>query len=71
MTDRGVLEEEIVQAIRTGTREAAQRGLHQFRLNLEYKGLWGGERYAVKQVLPIVAEEESRFVVVTVYAFYF
>jgi hypothetical protein len=40
-------------------------------LNLEYDGIWGGKYYRMKQVLPVVAEEAERYVVVTVYAFYF
>jgi hypothetical protein len=32
---------------------------------------WDGRYYGVQQVVPIVAEEAERFVVVTVYAFYF
>jgi len=37
----------------------------------DYGRLWGGRRYAIKQVLAIVAEEPERLVVVTVYTFYF
>jgi hypothetical protein len=32
---------------------------------------WDGRYYAVQQVAPVVAEEEHRFVVITVYTFYF
>ena len=71
MADRGVSEQEVVEAIRVGRREPAQRGLCQFRLNLEYHQVWAGKHYAVKQVLPVVAEEADRNVVVTVYSFYF
>lgn len=71
MADRGVSLREIQEAIRLGRREAAQRGLAQYRLNLEYGGIWGGKYYRMKQVLPVVAEEAERYVVVTVYAFYF
>ena len=51
--------------------EPAQRGLWLFRLNLEYQREWDGVRYSVQQVAPIVDEEEHRFVVVTVYTYYF
>jgi hypothetical protein len=40
-------------------------------LNLEYDGIWGGKYYRMKQALPVAAEEAERYVVVTVYAFYF
>jgi hypothetical protein len=41
------------------------------RLNLEYQREWAGKWYAVQQVTPIVEEEADRFVVVTVYTYYF
>lgn len=41
MADRGVSQEEILEAIRIGLREPAQRGLAQYRLNIEYHKLWG------------------------------
>ena len=71
MADRGISEREVIEAIRIGRREPAQRGLAQFRLNLEYRRVWAGKYYGVKQVLPVVAEEAGRYVVVTVYSFYF
>ena len=42
-----------------------------YRLNLEFQRLWDGRYYAIQQVAPIVAEEPDRFVVITVYTFYF
>jgi hypothetical protein len=69
--ERGAREEDVVQAIRIGQREAAQRGLDLYRLNLEFHREWDGRRYGVQQVAPIVSEEEGRFVVITVYVFYF
>ena len=71
MRQRGALEEEVVEAIRRGRKEAGQRGLSLYRLNLEFKREWDGHYYAVKQVVPVVAEEGNRFVVITVYTFYF
>jgi hypothetical protein len=69
--ERGTREEDVREAVRVGQREPAQRGLSMFRLNLEFKREWDGRYYGVQQVVPIVAEEAERFVVVTVYAFYF
>jgi uncharacterized protein DUF4258 len=68
---RGAAVADVIAAIRNGKREPAQRGLWLYRLNLEYQREWDGTWYAVQQVAPVVDEEADRFVVVTVYAFYF
>jgi hypothetical protein len=68
---RGAAEADVVRAIREGKREPAQRGLWQYRLNLEFQREWAGNWYAVQQIAPVVAEEEQRFVVITVYTLYF
>lgn len=59
-------EEDVREAIRVGQREPAQRGLFLYRLNLEFQREWDGHYYGIQQVAPVVAEEEGRFVVVTV-----
>lgn len=59
------------EAIRTGQREPARRGLVLYRRNVEFNREWAGRRYAIQQVAPLVAEETDRIVVVTVYTFYF
>ena len=71
MRERGAREEDVVQAIRIGQPEAAQRGLVLYRLNLEFHREWDGRYYGVQQVAPVVAEDSDRLVVVTVYVFYF
>jgi Domain of unknown function (DUF4258) len=71
MKERGAAQKDVQEAIRTGHREAAQRGLALYRLNMEFKREWDGRYYGVQQIVPVVAEEETRLVVVTVYAFYF
>jgi hypothetical protein len=71
LAQRGTTQETVVEAIRTGEPEAAQRGLTFYRLNLEFNRDWHGRRYRMQQVAPVVAEEEDRLVVVTVYTFYF
>jgi hypothetical protein len=68
---RGATETDVVRAVREGKREPAQRDLWQFRLNLEFQKEWAGNWYAVQQVVPVVAEETDRFVVITVYTHYF
>jgi hypothetical protein len=71
MLERGVSEQDAIEAIRNGEREAAQRGLVLCRLNLEFRREWDGRHYAIQQVAPVIAVEPDRIVVVTVYAFYF
>ena len=71
MLDRGALENEVEIAIRTGSSEPSKRNRLMFRKNYHYGQSWRGKHYAIKQVAPIVVEEEERFVVVTVYVFYF
>ncbi len=71
LQDRGASEEDVREAIRIGEREPAKRGLYLYRLNLEFNREWAGQYYRVQQVAPVVAEEQDRFVVVTVYTFYF
>lgn len=71
MRERGATEEAVIEAIRIGLRETAQRGLFLCRLNLEFKREWDGHYYGVQQVAPVVAEEESKIIVITVYVFYF
>jgi hypothetical protein len=53
-----------------GKREPAQRGLWQYRLDLEYQGERAGKWYAVQQLVPVVDHQPSQFVVVAVYTFY-
>ena len=69
--ERGATEPEVVEAIRRGTREPAKQGRELCRCNLPYNGCWQGNRYAIKQVAPVVKEETGEIVVITVYVFYF
>jgi len=71
MAERGASREEVIASIRTGEQVPAKRGRLGYRKNFQYERLWGGRWYAVKQVLSVVAEEIDRFVVVTVYTFFF
>ncbi len=71
MVERGAIQEEVLEAIRSGEQVPAKRGRLGYRKNFQYERLWGGRYYAVKQVLAIVAEEPETLVVVTVYTFYF
>ena len=49
----------------------AERGRIAFRKNFPFLSDWKNRYYEVKQVVPIVVEEEDAIVVVTVYVFYF
>ena len=71
MAERGATEREVEEAIRTGERLTARRGLTAFRRNFEYGMEWNRNYHQIKQVMPVVPEEPDRFVVVTVYTFYF
>ena len=69
--ERGASESEVLEAVASGIREQARHGKWFYRHNFEYRELWQGRFYAVKQVAPVVAEGENEMVVVTVYTFYF
>ena len=71
MVDRGASEEEIELAIHAGNPEPARKGRVAFRKNFSFSKKWRGKHYAVKQVVPIVSEEEDKFVIVTVFVYYF
>ena len=69
--ERGTDKDEMRQAIHEGEKVPAKRGRKAFRLNLPFGGSWAGRTYESKQVMPVVADDPDRFVVVTVYVFYF
>jgi hypothetical protein len=71
MLERGASEAEVTEAIRAGESVPARRGRQGYRKNYQYNQFWGGRRYAIKQVLVIVAQEDDELIVVTVYTFYF
>lgn len=71
MMDRGATEANVLEAIQKGYRKPAKRGLWQYRLDLPFNGTWMGRLYSVQQVAPIVDDEKDRYVVITVYVFYF
>ncbi|MGA2298858.1 MAG: DUF4258 domain-containing protein [FCB group bacterium] len=68
---RGVTKEEVIEAIQSGNREIAKENKIMCRLNLSYNDDWMGETYPIKQVAPIIVEEDNEIVVITVYTFYF
>ncbi len=70
-TERGTNEDEVREAVRIGVREPAKRGRLLCRANFQYNALWQGRFYRIKQVAPVIVEEQNEIVVVTVYTFYF
>ncbi len=68
---RGTTPAEVVEAIGRGGREPAKKGRWIYRYNVKFDGEWAGRHYAIKQVAPVVAEDEDQCVVVTVYTFFF
>lgn len=69
--ERGASEAEVREAIIRGRREAAKRGRFICRYNFQYNAHWQKRFYAVKQVAPVIVEEDDEIIVVTVYTFYF
>ncbi len=68
---RGATEDEVRVAIESGTREVANKSRIRCRFNFPFDNKWREEFYRVKQVSPIIKEEETEIVVVTVFTYYF
>ena len=71
LAQRGATEAEARAAISEGERLPAGRDRTAFRKNFPFQAHWKGRYYEVKQVMPIVVEEEDTVTVVTVHVFYF
>ena len=71
MFERGVSENEVRVAIRQGEEEPARKGRFMYTKNFSFKMTWRGKEYNIKQVVPVVAKEIDKLIVVTVYAYYF
>ncbi len=68
---RGATVQEVEESIRNGAQEHAKNGRIGYRMNFAYNNKWQDTFYPIKQVMPIVVEEETEIVVITVYTFYF
>ena len=68
---RGATEDELREAILSGSREPAKKGRLLRRLNVEFGKEWQGTTYPIKQVAPVIAETDDEIIVVTVFVFYF
>jgi len=69
--ERGASEAEVQEAVANGVREPAKRDRELCRYNFAFGRAWQGQRYAIKQVAPVIKEETNEIVVITVYTFYF
>ena len=69
--ERGATEDEVKHAVENGSYEPVRTGRKLYRFNFSYNRIWQDERYAIKQVAPIVKEERNEIVVITVFTFYF
>lgn len=69
--ERGATEQEVHAAVEKGTREFAKHGRELRRFNFAFNQAWQGTHYAIKQVAPVVKEEQDEIVVITVYTFFF
>lgn len=71
MIIRGASKEDVKRAIYEGERCLAKRGKYAFIKNFPYEAKWKGMYYSTKQLKVIVKEESGKYIVVTVFAFYF
>jgi hypothetical protein len=68
---RGVIEEEIIETIRSEDWSLAELGRLECNKDFAFGKEWNGKTYATKQVRPIFVEEETEIVVITIYTYYF
>ncbi|MEA3432461.1 MAG: DUF4258 domain-containing protein [candidate division WOR-3 bacterium] len=71
MRKRGVSEDEVRIAISKAPWQPSKWGRFECTLEFEYNKEWNKKFYRTKQVVPVFMEEETRIVIITVYAFYF
>lgn len=69
--ERGATESEVRYTIFNGYREPAKLGREICRFSFPYNKNWQGKFYAVKQVAPVIKEEQNEILVITVYTMYF
>ncbi len=68
---RGATEDEVRDTILHGSREATKKNRILCRLNIVYNAEWEDPYYPIKQIAPVIIEEETEIVIITVYTFYF
>jgi hypothetical protein len=60
--ERGASESEMRETIGRGVREPTRHGRFLYRHNSQYRALWQGKYYAIKQVAPVVVEADNEIV---------
>ena len=68
---RGGTEQEVIETIRTGSWQPAERGRLECHKDFAFNAIWNRRFYATKRVRPIFVEELEVITVVTVYVYYF
>ncbi|MGA2976495.1 MAG: DUF4258 domain-containing protein [Spirochaetia bacterium] len=71
MSERGIVYQEIVEAIESGEQFAAKYGRTGFRRNFHFGGIWRGRQYDMKQVEAYVVSEGDSYIVITALARYY
>ena len=71
MRERGVVEEEIIAAIKSGEQFAAKFERTGFRRNFPFDAKWRGKHYNTKQVEVYAVREDTDWLVITVITRYF
>lgn len=69
--DRGFSETEVVETIRSGNWQNADRNRLECRKEFAFKMNWNGNYYETKIVRPIFVEEDMEIVVITVYTYFY
>jgi hypothetical protein len=68
---RGFSPAEVEEAIRTAIWRPAELGRLECEKDFDYNRKWNGKFFATKRVRPVIVEEPTEIVVVTVYTYYF
>lgn len=71
MQERGATRDEVIDTIRTGEKLPVKENRRAYRKNFQFNKRWGKKFYRIKQVMPIVKEEQNKIIVITAYTFYF
>ena len=69
--ERGTNENEVKRAIMEGIHKPAMRNRKICYMNFPFEKKWQNKYYAIKQVAPVIKEEEDKIIVITVYTYYF
>jgi len=71
LSERGATQNEVTLTIRRGERFTAKFDRTGFRMNFPFNSVWGGRKYATKQVEVYAEEEKRSWLVITVITRYY